>query len=74
MSAKRMQRPVGLPAHLHSPGQHACAQDRMARFAEGIYSIGEAARMTGLTRAQISKRLQYARKRGQPCSLGTPSC
>ena len=46
----------------------------MARFAEGVYSIGEAARMTGLTRAQISKRLQYARKRGQPCSLGAPSC
>ena len=46
----------------------------MARFTEGVYSIGEAARMTGLTRAQISKRLQYARKRGQTCSLGTPSC
>ncbi len=70
----RKQRPLHIPAHLHTPVQHACAQDRMARFTEGVYSIGEAARMTGLTRAQISKRLQYARKRGQPCSLGVPSC
>ena len=74
MTPSRTARPLGMPSHLHPPVAHGCAQDRMCRFAEGVYSIGEAARMTGLTRAQISKRLQYARKRGQPCSLGDLSC
>ena len=41
----------------------------MCRFAEGVYSIGEAAAMTGLTREQISRGLQHARKHGQRYSL-----
>lgn len=75
MSAKRIQRPLGYPAHLHAPASHALAPARMVRFAEGVYSIEEAARMTGLTPTQISKRVQYARARNQRCALAsiTPS-
>lgn len=69
MSAKRIQRPLGIPAHLHTPISHAFAPARMVRFAERVYSIDEAARMTGLTPTQVSKRVQYARIRNRPCSL-----
>lgn len=75
MSAKRTQRPLGIPAHLHTHVTHSFAPSRMVRFEEGVYSIDEAARMTGLTPTQVSKRVQYARKRNQRCALAsiTPS-
>lgn len=71
MSTKRIQRPLGMPVHLHTPRTHALAPARMVRFAEGVYSIEEAARMTGLTPTQVSKRVQYARKRNQRCALAS---
>lgn len=69
MKSPRTQRPLGLPSHLHSPVTHACGQGRMLRFAEGVYSIDEAARMSGLTRAQITRGAWYARKHGRLYSL-----
>ncbi len=71
MSAKRVQRPFGIPAHMHTPISHAFAPARMVRFAEGVYSIEEAARMTGLTPTQVSKRVQYAWQRNQRCALAS---
>ncbi len=69
MSAKRIQRPLGIPAHLHTAVSRGFAPARMVRFTEGIYSIEEAAQMTGLTPTQVSKRVQYARQRNQRCAL-----
>ena len=69
MTASRTARPLGLPPHLHRSGSHACGSTRMLRFAEGVYSIDEAARMSGLTREQITKGAWYARKHGRLYSL-----
>lgn len=71
MIAKRTQRPLGIPAHLNTHVAHGFTPSRMVRFAEGVYSIDEAARMTGLTPTQVSKRVQYARTRNQRCALAS---
>lgn len=71
MSAKRIQRPLGIPSHLHTPISRGFAPARMVRFAEGVYSILEAAEMSGLTAAQVSKHVTYARQRNQRCSLAS---
>ena len=75
MTSPRAARPLGIPSHLHRSAPHACGAARMVRFAEGIYSIDEAARLTGLTPTQVSKHVQDARKRNQRCALAriTPS-
>lgn len=69
MTSPRAARPLGIPSHLHRSAPHACGAARMVRFAEGVYSIDEAARMSGLTREQITKGAWYARKHGRLYSL-----